>query len=53
MRSSMDDVKENVKTVNNGDLSCDLCKTDLMQDTSHLLDCQILLENCPDLYNDT
>ena len=53
MRSSMDDVKENFKTMNNGDLTCDLCQKDVMQDTSHLLDCQTLLENCPDLYNDT
>ena len=48
----MDDVKMNFKTMHS-DLSCDLCHDDAAQDTAHLLDCQKLIDNCPDLYNDT
>ena len=47
----MDDVKVNFSSMYS-DLSCDLCNEGVPQDTSHLLYCRTLLDNCPDLYND-
>ena len=48
----MDDVKFNFKSMYNNDIACDLCPEGGMQDTAHLLLCQTLINNCPDLYND-
>ena len=48
----MDDAKLNFKSMYN-DLTCDLCDAGLPQTTSHLLDCQTIIDNCPALYNDT
>ena len=31
------------------ELNCDLCKKDLLQSDSHLLDCGFMLEKSPDL----
>ena len=48
----MDDVKFNFKSMYDNDLACDLCPEGDTQDTAHLLLCQTLIDNCPDLYND-
>ena len=48
----MDDVKGNFSSMYS-DTTCDLCSEGEPQNTSHLLLCRALLDNCPELYNDT
>ena len=48
----MDDVKVNFNSLNM-DATCDLCSEDVVQDTAHLLLCQTLIDNCPELYDDS
>ena len=48
----MEDVKLNFSSMYS-DLTCDLCNDGILQDTPHLLFCRTLLDNCPELYNDT
>ena len=52
LRTSMNDVKLNFKSMYT-DYTCDLCEESVPQSTTHLLDCEKILSNCPDLYNDT
>ena len=48
----MDNVKLNFSSMHS-DLTCDLCTDEAPQSTSHLLFCRALLDQCPELYNDT
>ena len=47
LRTSMDDTKINFSSMYN-DLTCNLCLEDVIQDTSHLLYCKTLINNCND-----
>ena len=52
LKTSMDDTKNNFSSMY-ADVTCNLCDKDLIQDTAHLLYCQKLIDNCPDLFNDS
>ena len=34
------------------DVICDLCKQNLIQNDSHLFECETIIDNCPELAND-
>ena len=51
LRTSMDDTKINFSSMYN-DLTYNLCLEDVIQDTSHLLYCKTLINNCTELFND-
>ena len=49
LRTSMINVKCNFKS-NYEDSSCDLCDINLSQNQNHLLECDTIINNCPQLY---
>ena len=51
LRTSMNDVKTNFSSLYISD-ECDLCGSNIPQTTEHLLYCQKILDNCPELFND-
>ena len=51
LRTSMANVKANFSSMNS-DLNCDLCGNDVIQSSSHLLDCSAILDNHSQLYQD-
>ena len=51
LRTRMLDVKGNFKSMFQGNIQCDLCNEDVSQSQDHLLDCQKLIDNCSELYN--
>ena len=51
LRTRMLDVKGNFKSMFQGNIQCDLCNENVVQSQDHLLDCQKLIDNCSELYN--
>ena len=52
LRTRMCDVKANFKNNYSDELSCRMCHSEV-ETQQHLLDCEVMINNCKDLYNDT
>ena len=51
LRTKMVDVKDNFKNKYQNNMNCELCG--MYENQEHLLDCDILILNCKELYNDS
>ena len=53
LRSRMINVRANFRTYYDGmDISCKICQKETEETQAHLLDCETLMNNFKDLYND-
>ena len=53
LRTRMLNVKANFRNqFNNMDISCNLCDSGQEESQFHLLECQTIIDNCPELYDD-
>ena len=53
LRSRMINLKANFRNFyNDQDLSCDLCQKGIEENQAHLLECDTLIKNCKELYDD-
>ena len=51
LRTRMTNVKLNFRS-SHQDLTCNLCKSESLQSDLHLLECETLIKECPELRND-
>ena len=52
LRTEMTYVKANFSKMYDGDTNCDLCKMNISQTDSHMLECSKMIEKCPELDRD-
>ena len=51
LRTKMLDVKANFKGMYPENLHCNICNEDIVQNQEHLLNCQIIVDNCSELFD--
>ena len=51
LRTRMLNVKQNIKNMYPGNLGCNLCNECDIQTQDHLLNCQKIISNCEELFN--
>ena len=51
LRTRMLNVKQNIKNMYPGNLGCKLCNKCDIQTQDHLLNCQKIISNCEELFN--